>query len=118
MPRRHTTRAMTTAIRMLKSGPTRAGHLSQAFDDGGVGHPAAFAHGLQAPAATGALELVEESRHEAGARTPERVAEGDGATVGVDLVHVGVVLLLPRQHDRSKGLVDLGEVDLVHRHPR
>ena len=29
------------------------------------------------------------------------------------LLHVGVVLLLPRQHDRGEGLVDLDQVDVV-----
>ena len=48
-----------------------------------------------------------------GARGAERVAEGDGAAVDVDLVHVGVVLLLPGQHDRGEGLVDLDQVDVV-----
>ena len=42
----------------------------QALDDGGVGHAAALAHRLQAVAAAGALELVEQRRHEAGARAP------------------------------------------------
>ncbi len=43
----------------------------------------------------------------------ERVAEGDGAAVGVDPVGVGVELLLPGQHDRGEGLVDLEDVDVV-----
>ena len=34
------------------------GAVSQALDDGGVGHAAALAHRLEAPAPAGALELV------------------------------------------------------------
>ena len=59
--------------------------------------PAALAHHLQAVAAAGALEFVEQRRHQLGARAAERVAEGDGATVDVHLVHVGAGLLLPRR---------------------
>src|ERR1700686_1885762 len=39
--------------------------LAEALDDGGVGLPAALAHRLQAVAAAGAFELVEERGHEA-----------------------------------------------------
>ena len=42
--------------------------------------------------------------------------ERDGTAVGVDDLHVGVVLLLPRQHHRGEGLVDLHGIDVVHRH--
>src|SRR3954447_19136107 len=73
---------------------------AQAFDDGGVGHAAAFAHRLEAVATAGALELVEQGGHELGARAPERVSESDGTAVDVDLAHVRMVLLLPREHDR------------------
>src|SRR5688500_15958623 len=68
---------------------------AQALDDRRVGHAAALAHGLQAPAAAGALELVEQCGHELGAGAAERVTEGDGAAVRVHLAHVRVVLLLP-----------------------
>jgi hypothetical protein len=40
--------------------------LLQPLDDGGVGHAAALAHGLEAVAAAGALELVEQRGHELG----------------------------------------------------
>src|SRR5438270_2267684 len=94
--------------------PTRIQRWSstaETLDDGGVGHAAAFAHGLEAVAAAGALELVEQRGHELGARAAQRVTEGDGAAIHVDLVHVGMVLLLPCQHDRGEGLVDLEQVD-------
>ena len=41
--------------------------LAQALDDGGVGHAATFTHRLQAVAAAGALEFVEQGCHELGA---------------------------------------------------
>ena len=47
---------------------------SEALDDGDVGLAAAFAHGLEAVAATGALELVQERPHELGAGAAERLA--------------------------------------------
>src|SRR5688500_5338959 len=74
--------------------------LRDPFDDGGVGHAAAFAHGLEAVAATGALELVEQGGEQLGARAAERVTEGDGAAVHVHALHVGLELLLPCEHDR------------------
>ena len=48
-----------------------------------------------------------------GAGAAERMAEGDGAAVHVDLAHVGLELLLPGQHDRGERLVDLEQVDVV-----
>ena len=38
--------------------------LAEAFDDGGVGHASAFAHRLQPEAAAGALEFVDQRRHQ------------------------------------------------------
>src|SRR4029077_19187927 len=73
---------------------------AQALDDGGVRQAAAFAHRLQAVAAARALELVDERRHETGARAAQWMPEGDGPPVDIDLLHVRVVLLGPRQHDR------------------
>src|SRR4029079_10907169 len=90
---------------MTPPGYDRAGRDLQALDDGGVGHAAAFAHRLEAVPAAGALELVEQRRHQAGARCAERVTERNGAAVRVHLRHVRVVFLLPRQHDRRERLV-------------
>src|SRR3954468_21203789 len=89
--------------------------LGQALDDGGVGLAAALAHRLQAVAAAGALELVQERRHQPGPGRPQRVAERDRAAVHVDLGQVGAGLLLPREHHRRERLVDLDEVDVVDR---
>ena len=57
-----------------------------------------------------ALTSVVASRAPGGA---ERVAEGDGAAVDVDLRQVGADLAGPRQHDRGEGLVDLEQVDVA-----
>src|SRR4051812_10968664 len=95
------------------SAKRRSRGSAQALDDGGVGQAATLAHRLQPVTAAGALQLVEERGHELRARAPERVTEGDGATVDIDLVHVGMVLLLPGQHHGGERLVDLEQVDVV-----
>ena len=53
--------------------------------------------------------------HKFRARRPERVTERDRATVHVDLGEVDAEFLLPGEHDRREGLVDLDEVDVVER---
>src|SRR3712207_4462300 len=55
--------------------PSRPGALPEALDDRGVRHAAALAHGLEAVAAAGPVELVDERGHQLGARAAERVAE-------------------------------------------
>ena len=44
------------------------------------------------------------------------MAERDRASVHVDLVHVGLQLDFPGLYHRGKGLVDLGQVDVIHGH--
>src|ERR671910_680079 len=89
---------------------------SEPFDDGDVGLASALAHRLQAPAPAGALELIEQRGHEPGAGGAQRVPEGDGAAVDVDLGRVGAGLAPPGDHDRGERLVDLDEVDVVEAH--
>ena len=72
----------------------------------------------EAVASAGALELVERLGEEHRARAAERMAEGDGAAVGVHLLHVRVDLLRPREHDGGERLVDLERVDVVGREAR
>ncbi len=65
-----------------------AGYTLQALsayplDDGGIGLPAALAHGLQAEPAAGALEFVQQLGHQGRAGGTQRMAERDRATVGV-----------------------------------
>src|SRR5439155_21723294 len=92
--------------------------ISQPLDDRHVGLSATFAHRLQAVAPAGALELVEQGRHQTHAGGTERVAERDGAPVHIDLGKVGPGLPLPCEHDGGERLVDLDEVDVVERHAR
>src|SRR6188474_471080 len=89
---------------------------SETLDDRGVGHATALAHHLESVAPAGPLELAEQRRHEPAARASERVTERDRTAVRVHFRHVGVMLLLPRQHDRRERFVDLDEIDLVQRH--
>src|SRR5437763_2548383 len=54
-------------------------NLGKALDNGAVRHPAALAHRLQAVAAAGALQLVQQRGHDAGAAGSEWVAERDSS---------------------------------------
>src|SRR5215207_10956989 len=73
---------------------------SEALDDRAGAEATAAAHRDQAVAAADALDLVEGLGHQERPGAAERVAEGDGAAVGVRLLEVGPDLLGPRQHDR------------------
>ena len=53
----------TPEVRPVAIG--RAEGLAEALDDRGVRHATAFAHRLQPVPATGALELIEQCRHQA-----------------------------------------------------
>src|SRR5436853_343435 len=79
----------------------------QAFDDGGVGHAAGLAHGLQAIARAAVLQRVQHGGHQADARGAQRMAQGDGAAARVQPLGVGAQFLLPSQRHGGKGLVDL-----------
>src|SRR6202012_2978337 len=89
----------------------------QPFDDGDVGGAAALAHRLQAVAAASSLQLVEHGGEKLCPRCAQRMTECDRATVGVDLLGVGLDLLEPGQHDGRERLVDLYGVDVVNRQP-
>src|SRR5437588_2684999 len=81
--------------------------VSQPLDDGHVGLAAPFAHGLEAVAAAGSLELVQQRGHQPRPGGTQRMTQRDGAAVDVDLVEVSACLLLPCQHDGCECLVDL-----------
>src|SRR5258708_40325165 len=89
----------------------------EAFDQGGVGHAAALAHGLEAVAAAGALKLVDQSGHQAGAAGAERVAEGDCAAVDIYFRKIGASLALPGDHYAGERLIDLDAIDVVDAQP-
>ena len=95
-----------------RSGGGSSSALPQSFDDGGIGLAAALAHGLKPVTGPGALHLVEERGQQACPGRTGGMPDGDGAAVDVDLVHVRIVLLRPRQHHRGEGLVDLDEIDV------
>src|SRR5439155_8647804 len=110
-----TTRAWTSfqILYGLSSASGRNVLLNFAVDDGRCPDAATAAHRLQAVAKVAALELVQQAVHQDGARRTERMADGDGPTVDVGLRQVGAGLLLPREHDRREGFVDLEEVDIL-----
>src|SRR5665647_863487 len=58
------------------------------LDDGGDALAAAYTHGRQTVRAAFLLERMDEGGEDAGARGTNGVAEGDGATVGVDFLHI------------------------------
>src|SRR3546814_4056686 len=59
---------------------------SDAFDDGGVRGAGGLADGLQAEPLAGAFEFAEQVGEHPGSGRAQRVAEGDGAAVDVQLV--------------------------------
>ena len=75
-------------------GPARLGlgraRSAQPLDDRGVGLSAALAHGLEAVAAPGGLEVVEQGRGQPHATGAERMADGDGTAAGVEPLGIGV----------------------------
>src|SRR6266568_3898461 len=73
---------------MGERGGARSG---DAFDDGGVGHAAALAHGLQTVLNTFGRHAVDEGGHQPGAGPAERVADGDGAAARVEPVRASGV---------------------------
>src|SRR5579872_6918761 len=89
----------TSAARFPGSSPRTAAMTRrlEPLDDRGVGHAAALTHGLQAVAAAGGLEVVQQRGHQLGAGATERVAEGDRAAARVQLVLVRTELLRPGQ---------------------
>ena len=92
-----------------------AGHKKrlEAFDDGGVRKAPAFAHGLQSIAPSGAFKFAEQGAKKTCAGSPERVAEGNGTAVHVDLAHVGAEFALPCKNNWSERFVEFDEVDVV-----
>src|SRR5437868_12274003 len=91
---------------------------AQPLDDGGVGHAAALAHGLEAVAAAAVLQAAEQRRHDAHAARAEGVADGNGAAPAVVSLGLRLELLRPHQSDGGEGLVALDGVELVDLHAR
>ena len=59
------------------------------------------------------LHLVHQLHGQDGARRADRVPQGDGAAVGVDLVEVHAQRRAARRRNRGERLVELDDVDLV-----
>jgi hypothetical protein len=55
------------------------------FNDGCVGHTAAFTHGLHSVATAVALKFVHKSRHQSSAARAQRMSEGNRAAINIDL---------------------------------
>lgn len=75
--------------------------LPQPFDDGGVGHAAAFTHRLQPVASAALFERVQQGGHDAGTAGAQRVPDGDGPTVDVGLAQIGSGVVSPCWADRA-----------------
>src|SRR5882724_4258511 len=102
------------SIMMLRSaGPARL----EAFQDGRVGQAACFAHGLQGQAGAPCVHGMDQGGHQPGSAGPERMADGDGAAVDVDLVQADAGFALPGQHDAGERLVHLEQVDVADGQP-
>src|SRR5690606_12193146 len=104
-----------------KSLPTRPRTVetsAEAFEDHGHALTAADAHGLEAELLAVVLQRVDERRGDASARHADRVADGDGTAVDVQLVEVDAQVAVGRDHLRGERLVDLDEVDVADGHAR
>ena len=88
-----------------------------AVDDGRDAHAVADAEGDRAVAQVAPLELVEQRGEQNGAGGAQRMAERDGAAVHVDAVERDTQLLRHHDRHRGEGLVDLPQVDVLHRQP-
>lgn len=84
-----------------------------ALKDSSHTHTSTNAHGGDTDLLTLALELGEEGSDLAGTGAAERVTEGDGTTLGVDLLDGGTDLLDGVDGLGGEGLVDLKDVNIV-----
>src|SRR5207248_2704803 len=110
---------VTTPRAIVRTSRRRLGSssLADAFDDHGHALTAADAHGLESDVLVERLEVVDERRHDAGAGHTERVAQGDSAAVGVELVvDADAELVADREHLGREGLVELDDVDVGDLH--
>ena len=87
------------------------------FDDGGDAHAAADAQRAEPRFEPAPLQLVEQRAEQHRAGGAERVAERDRAAVDVDLLVRHAHLAHEAHRHGGEGLVDLEQVDVVHRQP-
>ena len=89
--------------------------LIHRLEDPGRAHASAYAHGDHAVLRFAAGHLAEEGGGELGSGAAERVAEGNGSAVDVELGGVDAEHLDDGEGLRGEGLVELDEVDLIER---
>ena len=70
------------------------------------------AHGCETVAAAALFHFMDQGRQHARAAAAERMAESDGATVDVELVHVDAELASTGEHLRGKRFIQFDQVDL------
>src|SRR5205807_10026947 len=89
----------------------------RALEDDGDALAHADAHSAKGVTAFGAEELIERGGDEAGATSTERVADGDGASVGIDVGRVvgNTQVAENRESLRRECLVELDNVHLRER---
>src|SRR5260370_567804 len=101
------------AMRMTRTSmPDPRRNVLEALEDAGGAHAAADAHGDHAVAGVAALEFADDGGGKFCTGAAERMAEGDGAAVGIDAVGIQAGLLDDGQGLRSEGFVqfDYGHV--------
>src|SRR5437588_739403 len=94
--------------------------LAEAFDDHRHSLAAAYAHRFEADGLVLAGEAVQERAQDADAGHAEGMAQGDRATVGIELVAERIDAQFARRGNDlgRKGFVDFDDVDIVDRHLR
>ena len=79
------------------SHPGCRNRLAESLDDGGVGHPAALAHRLQAVPAAALLESIHKCGHDAGTTRARWMSDRDRPAVDVGLGQIRSGVMGPGQ---------------------
>src|SRR6266487_6856738 len=87
--------------------------LIQSLDNGGDALSDADAHRCQAVTTAAPFQLVQQGHDDACATAAERVPQGDGAAVDVELLLVDLQLARTLQALCGKGFVELDQIDIV-----
>ena len=83
-------------------------------NDTGSAHTGTNAHGGDTNLLASSSQLGEQGRNLAGTGGTKRVTEGNGTTLGVDLVDINLGLMDGEESLRGKGLVNLVNVNVVN----
>src|SRR6267378_228924 len=97
------------------SMPSPRRSVLEALEDAGGAHAAADAHGDHAVAGVAALEFADDGGGKFCAGAAEGVAQGDGASVGIDAAGVEAGLLDDGQGLRGEGFVELDYCHVIER---